>query len=627
MADGRDGRGMGNAEMDGLLLGFPRCRHGSSGRSEDAEGESVGREQREAWEQSIGDSRYLERHGWEAAGRREALQVSLAEIGCGLEGEEELGCLGSKRAECDWDFQYKRAKVVFHSGAYNQGVKASGADASTSTVDRLDILPQGSSVSSGNELVLNASSISNDIHGRNPSDSDGEEDDDGDAPNVTKIEDLEVRMDLTDDLLHMIYVELLGSVDNGEQLVHMKIFGVAEMCHRYPNATEVNVFGAPAVDLLAAEAMLSLRNIEVLILGKGQLGDSFFRSLADCRALNRLSITEAFLGNGAQEIAVNHDRLRHLQIIRCRVPRILVRCPELVTLSLKRSTMSQAILHCPTLYDLDVANCHKFTDAGIRSAATSCPLLSSLDISNCSCVSDETLREITLSCLYLRVLDASFCPNISLESVRLPMLTDLKLQSCEGITSASMVAISHSYMLEDLVLDCCGLLTSVILDLPRLRSISLVLCRKYYPLCLCFQLLTASSGPSKLVLQKQESLTTVQLQCINLQEVDLTECESLTNSICEVFSDGGGCPVLKSLVLDSCDSLTMVGFRSTSLVSLSLIGCRAMTSLELACPNLDQVRLDGCDHLERAFFGPEMDSSCPLIEAPRMSLAKETPNI
>ena len=50
--------------------------------------------------------------------------------------------------------------------------------------------------------------------------------------------------------------------------------------------------------------------------------------------------------------------------------------------------------------------------------------------------------------------------------------------------------------------------------------------------------------------------------------------------------------------------LTAVGFRSTSLVSLSLVGCRAITSLELVCPYLEQVHLDGCDHLERASFRP-----------------------
>lgn len=62
----------------------------------------------------------------------------------------------------------------------------------------------------------------------------------------------------------------------------------------------------------------------------------------------------------------------------------------------------------------------------------------------------------------------------------------------------------------------------------------------------------------KLVLQKQESLSTLVLQCQSLQEVDLTYCESLTDSICEVFSDGGGCPMLKSLALDNCEVCELI---------------------------------------------------------------------
>jgi hypothetical protein len=47
-----------------------------------------------------------------------------------------------------------------------------------------------------------------------------------------------------------------------------------------------------------------------------------------------------------------------------------------------------------------------------------------------------------------------------------------------------------------------------------------------------------------------------------------------------------------------------VRFCSASLVSLSLVGCRAITALELTCPYLEEVCLDGCDHLERASFCP-----------------------
>jgi len=91
------------------------------------------------------------------------------------------------------------------------------------------------------------------------------------------------------------------------------------------------------------------------------------------------------------------------------------RCPQLETMSLKRSNMAQVVLNCPLLHELDIGSCHKLPDAAIRAAATSCPQLVSLDMSNCSCVSDETLREIALSCANLSFLDASYCPNISLE--------------------------------------------------------------------------------------------------------------------------------------------------------------------------------------------------------------------
>lgn len=482
---------------------------------------------------------------------------------------------------------------------------------------------------------------------------------------LSETDDLEVRMDLTDDLLHMVFSfldhinlcraakvcrqwRIASAHEDFWRFLNFENRNISpyqfeDMCRRYPNATQVNINGSPAIHTLVMQAISSLRNLEFLTLGKGQLGETFFQALTDCTMLKSLIVTDAILGNGIQEIPIHHDSLRHIQIVKCRVVRISVRCPQLQTLSLKRSSMAHAVLNCPVLRDLDIASCHKLLDAAIRSAVTSCPILESLDMSNCSCVSDETLREISLTCGNLHILNASYCPNISLESVRLPMLTVLKLHSCEGITSASMAAISHSYMLEVLELDNCSLLTSVFLDLPRLQNIRLVHCRKFVDLSLRSVVLSSikvSNCPSlqrinivsntlqKLVLQKQESLTSLELQCQCLQEVDLTDCESLTNSICEVFSDGGGCPMLKSLILDNCESLTAVQFSSNSLNSLSLAGCRAITSLELTCPYLEQVSLDGCDHLERATFSPVGLRSLNLGICPKLnSLKIEAPNM
>ncbi|MED6206877.1 F-box/LRR-repeat protein 15 [Stylosanthes scabra] len=477
-----------------------------------------------------------------------------------------------------------------------------------------------------------------------------------DESEVAKVEDQGVKMDLTDDLLHMVFSfldppnlckaarvckqwrtasaheDFWRTLNFENHYISQEEF--EDMCRRYPRATAVSISGS-TIFLLVMKAISSLRNLEVLTLGKGHLSDGFFHALEDCSMLKRLSISDATLGSGIQEISITHYRMCHLQITKCRVMRIAVRCPQLETMSLKRSNVAQVVLNCPLLHELDIGSCHKLPDAAIRSAATSCPQLVSLDVSNCSCVSDETIREISFSCANLSFLDASYCPNVSLESVRLPMLTVLKLHSCEGITSASMAAISHSSLLEVLELDNCSLLTSVSLDLPRLQNIRLVHCRKLADLDLRTTMLSSmlmsncpalhrinitSNSLQKLTIPKQDSLTTLALQCQSLQEVDLSECESLTNSVCDVFSDGGGCPMLKLLTLENCENLTSIRFVSTSLVSLSLGGCRAITNLDLTCPKLENIILDGCDHLERASFCPVGLRSLNLGICPKLNI-------
>ncbi|KAG5045081.1 hypothetical protein AAZX31_06G051600 [Glycine max] len=546
------------------------------------------------------------------------------------------------------DTRQKRARVYFDFDGTHCIVKCSNAGNSSASVEEFVDYDnfQGSSLLRSND------------------DDAGEESnfDEGDGNDISKVDDLEVKMDLTDDLLHMVFSfldhpnlcraarvckqwrtasaheDFWKSLNFEDRNISVEQF--EDICRRYPNITAIRMSG-PASNQLVMKAISSLRNLEALTLGKTHIMDNFFHALADCSMLRRLSINDAILGSGLQEISVNHDRLCHLQLTKCRVMRMTVRCPQLEIMSLKRSNMAQTVLNCPLLQELDIGSCHKLPDSAIRSAVTSCPQLVSLDMSNCSSVSDETLREISQNCANLSFLDASYCPNISLETVRLPMLTVLKLHSCEGITSASMTAISHSYMLEVLELDNCSLLTSVSLDLPRLQNIRLVHCRKFADLNLMTLMLSSilvsncpvlhrinitSNSLQKLTIPKQDSLTTLALQCQSLQEVDLSECESLNNSVCNVFNDGGGCPMLKSLVLDNCESLTSVQFISTSLISLSLGGCRAITNLELTCPNLEKVILDGCDHLERASFCPVGLLSLNLGICPKLNtLSIEAP--
>lgn len=411
---------------------------------------------------------------------------------------------------------------------------------------------------------------------------------------------------------------------------------VGWLCSKFPRAVKLTLREVPFIDVVAREAMLSLRGLRNLILHKGILTESFFTALASgCFALQQLSISNAILGvGGFKEVLVCHANLQQLHVIKCRVMRMAIMCPLLDTLSLRQTIIVSVLLQCPRLLSLDVSTCTKLSDAGVRMAATACPALVKLDISQCSYVSDETLREISIACSNLSILDVSHCPNISLEGVSLPMLKEFRVQGCEGINSTSMAALSQCFMLESIRLDLCRLLTSVVLDLDRLQSLSLAKCSKCVDLTLMCPALVnitvntcgalqhisiASLALKKLVLQKQVSLSTILLQCPSLSIVDLSECDELSDSICKVFSDGGGCPRLASLTLDNCESLINVDLSSASLESLSLAGCRHMESLELACEKLQRLNLDGCEHLTLASLAPVGLQSLNLGICPRVT--------
>ncbi|ONM06652.1 F-box/LRR-repeat protein 15 [Zea mays] len=574
-------------------------------------------------------------------------------------GSMEVGWGKLNEEDEDRDLQNKRLRVrhfgeenPLHSGASATpfGSESSFLPISDECVHlKLSRFPE-------HELEFGLSLFAND-GSESPRDANNEQVDDAENSGGRNSVDVGIRMDLSDDFLHMIF-SFLDQKDLCRAGVTCKQWRSASVhddfwkclkfentsvslenfvniCRHYQSVTELNLHGVINAETLVLEAIMFLRHLKTLTMGKGQLGESFFQALAECPLLTALTVNDASLGSGIQEVTVNHDGLRELHILKCRALRISVRCSQLQILSLRRTGMAHVSLNCPQLLELDFQSCHKLSDNAIRQAATACPLLAKLDMSSCSCVTDETLRDIASSCPSLSVLDASNCPNISFESVRLPMLIDLRLLSCEGITSASMAAIAYSRLLEALQLDNCSLLTSVSLDLPHLKNISLVHLRNpvlsYIKVSRCSALhrvSITSTTLQKLVLQKQESLSSLSLQCHNLIDVDLTECESLTNAVCEVFSDGGGCPMLRSLILDNCENLSIVELNSSSLSCLSLAGCRSMTLLRLSCPNLQHVNLDGCDHLQSAAFCPVGLESLNLGICPKLSVLHiEAPNM
>ena len=131
------------------------------------------------------------------------------------------------------------------------------------------------------------------------------------------------------------------------------VLAVVDICRRYQNVTELNLHGVINAETLVLEAItflrshlltfflyywlflfvlllylsngVSCRHLKTLTMGKGQLGESFFQALAECPLLTTLTVTDASLGSGIQEVTVNHDGLRELQILKCRALRISVR--------------------------------------------------------------------------------------------------------------------------------------------------------------------------------------------------------------------------------------------------------------------------------------------------------------
>jgi hypothetical protein len=75
------------------------------------------------------------------------------------------------------------------------------------------------------------------------------------------------------------------------------------------------------------------RGLKRLELHTGILTDSFFTALADgCGALQELSINDVVLGNGSsEEVLICHESLNQLEIIGCKVRRIIIRLIDILS--------------------------------------------------------------------------------------------------------------------------------------------------------------------------------------------------------------------------------------------------------------------------------------------------------
>mmetsp|Transcript_38492 Transcript_38492/g.108786 ORF Transcript_38492/g.108786 Transcript_38492/m.108786 type:complete len:979 (-) Transcript_38492:400-3336(-) len=429
----------------------------------------------------------------------------------------------------------------------------------------------------------------------------------------------------------------------------------------------------------------ALPHLTTLELGGGPLSEQQLSTIGRrFPNLRSLRISDSALGRfGPGEVVIAHDNLTRLEVICCRGSRLAVRCNRLQFMSLRGSALPAVSPTCPVLTHLDLKDCSKISDQALRSAILRLPMLTYLDLSTNLPLSDDTLRDAASTCHSLSHLILSNCIAVSLAGVRgFGALRRLNLSNCDSLNSTTAMPVLEAFTaLEEVTMDSCGLLTQVVLTLPRLKVLSLRGCRSLERVTLrCRSLTELSLGPveiggpgcgalkhislasdavTQICWRAFPMLETVALQCPNLVHLDLSDCDSLQDSVFTSISNaqflnlnesilgmsedadlpsgsGGasgsahpydssqasvgqclaerlamtditqakdstletGCPRLRTLCLECCEGLQNATLSSTSLSSLSLVGCKGLSKVALDCPALTELHLDECDHVD-----------------------------
>jgi hypothetical protein len=95
------------------------------------------------------------------------------------------------------------------------------------------------------------------------------------------------------------------------------------------------------------------------------------------------------------EVPLAHDTLPKLELRGCRGGRLVIRCNGILELVMQSCSFPSLSIHAPSLASLELRDCQKVSDAGLRAALTRLTSLTHLDISNSVPLSDETLREVS----------------------------------------------------------------------------------------------------------------------------------------------------------------------------------------------------------------------------------------
>lgn len=93
------------------------------------------------------------------------------------------------------------------------------------------------------------------------------------------------------------------------------------------------------------------------------------------------------------EVLLSHATLPRLVLRKCRGSRLVVRCNALRELVIESCSFLSLAFATPVLASLELRDCQKIADVGLRAALTRLTMLKSLDVSYSVPLSDDTLRE------------------------------------------------------------------------------------------------------------------------------------------------------------------------------------------------------------------------------------------
>ncbi|CAL8472159.1 g11701 [Coccomyxa elongata] len=431
---------------------------------------------------------------------------------------------------------------------------------------------------------------------------------------------------------------------------------VLSIVKRHPHVLSLNIQGIHHTARSLLALLTCLTSLRELSMGGGCLSEpELLQVHSNLSTLQQWTITQADLGRSSMtEVLLSHTTLPRLVLKKCRGSRLVVRCNALRELVIESCSFLALAFSTPVLTSLELRDCQKIADVGLRAALTRLTALKSLDVSHSVPLSDDTLREVGLACTQLTRLKARNCPGLTLNAIQgFPELRHLDLTGCDCIAPATAVPTLERWTnLESLTLDHCGLLTNLTLSLPHLRTISLRHCRALATVDLqCLWLEHLDLGPEtsttvtvhvngssnaarpetakpqvlKRVVLASDAMTSLRwrecpaleqavLACPFLREAHFDSCNALSDEVLHTLGDGslppalpsryaylplrGGCPRLRSLILHNCGGLKDAQLVSRSIEHLSLANCRGLANLVLDCPSLQALQLEECNDLQ-----------------------------